>query len=88
MASHTYSFNLLFGHLRKRLLIIPSLKMEKVSQKEVKVIYSSWLLVSQDLYSGNLVPDFFSLPSSFFFGSPCTQAFPELCLGGTVMPGS
>lgn len=36
-------------------------KGTKKTKKEVKIRYSNWLAVSHDLYSGNLVPDFFFL---------------------------
>lgn len=51
--------------------------MEKVSQKEVKVIYSSWLLGSQNLYSGNLVPVFFFPSKLFFFWFPLHSGLPR-----------
>ena len=84
LASQTSSFNLLFSHLRKRLLISPLWRWRK-SQKEVKVIYSSWLTVSQDLgNSGNLVPDFFSPSKPHLFGAPCIQARSLLPFSSTV----
>lgn len=58
----TYLFILHTGPLRKETTDILILKVEKgtkKTKKEVKIMYSNWLAVSHDLYSGNLVPDFF-----------------------------
>lgn len=55
----------------------PILKMEKVRQKEVKVIYSIRLAVSQGLYSGSLVAELPPPPpaSKPFYLVPCMQAY-------------